>query len=624
MGPARSLIVAVVCAVVFAACADSERGDPTPVAATNRGGALQVAMVEPAYQGFDPQASYTPPQFELLRCCLVRTLMTYQGLPNFEGTQPVPDLATDHPSVSTDGRTWTFHLRQGIRYAPPLQNVEVTAGDILRALLRAGASDAGGGPGTQYLASIDGFSEYARGDAETIAGVSTPDEHTLQVRQVRADRSIEHVFAMAFTAPIPPKPGDPTAALGVATGHPFASTFEGGPPQADGYGPFLVATGPYMIEGAEALDHTVPPEEQTPASGFSPGWWFDDPGSLILVRNPSWDSATDPNRPALPDRIEASIAPADNPYPGLSDGSTDFVMGENPPPGVLRDYAGSPELQDRIVTSASNFSRFVTINVAQPPFDDIHVRRATALVFDRETLVFSDTEAIASHLIPDPLVGGLLASWSGFPSIGAAGDVDAARTEMDLSRYGSDGMCTGAACRVNVVPPSEASPAMIKSLRLALRSVGMEPVFREGDCFDPRDHVALCATGWFTDFPDAGNMTVPFLASGRGFQPSLLGSTPRQLERWGYRTHHVPSVDLDYERCATLSGLQAAMCWARLDQLLTSEIVALVPISTAEVVRVRSGDITSFAVDQAFGEPALDRISVTDDEEAGGSPRQDG
>jgi peptide/nickel transport system substrate-binding protein len=611
--PVRSTfgIVAVACAVVLGACADNETPDPTPIAATDRGGALQVAMVEPAYQGFDPQTSFLPAQIELLRCCLVRTLMAYPGLPNFEGTQPVPDLATERPSVSTDGTTWTFQLRPGIHYAPPLQNVEVTTGDIVRALLRSGTSDAAGGPGGQYLLSIDGFAEYARGDAETIAGVSTPDQHTLQIRQVRSDRSIEHVFAMPFTAPIPPTPGDPDAELGVATGHPFASTYEGGPPQADGYGPFLVATGPYMVEGAEELDHTLPPAEQTPASGFSPGWWFDDPGSLVLVRNPSWDGATDPNRPALPDRIEVSIAPADNPYPGLADGSIDLAMGENPPPGVLRDYTRSPELQERVVTSASNISRYVTMNVAQRPFDDIHVRRATAQVLDKGSLMRSDDEAIASHLIPDPLVNGLLSSWSGFPSTGAAGDVDAARAEMDLSAYGSDGMCTGAACRVTVVPPDEAPKAMIMSLDRALRSIGLEPRFREADCRDPQAHVALCVTGWFNDFPDAGNMIVPFLGSGE-FNSSLLGANPRQLERWGYSTRHVPSVDLDYELCATSSGVQAAMCWARLDQLLTSEIVALVPISTGEIIRVRSGDITGFAVDQAFGEPALDRIAITD------------
>ena len=137
---------AFVAAVVFAACATSARDDRAPAAAAG-GGTLQVAMTEPAYHGFDPQASYSQPQFELLRCCLVRTLMTYRGVPNFEGTQPVPDLATGPPSVSTDGKTWTFHLRPGIHYAPPLQDVTVTSGDIVRALLRAGSGQVNGGPG---------------------------------------------------------------------------------------------------------------------------------------------------------------------------------------------------------------------------------------------------------------------------------------------------------------------------------------------------------------------------------------------------------------------------------------------------------------------------------------------
>ena len=250
---AGSLAIVAVSFAVIAACA-SRRSRTGPAQARDEGGTLRVAMMDPAYQGFDPQASYTPPQFEVLRCCLTRTLMTYRGLPNFEGTQPVPDLATGRPSVSTDGTTWTFHLKRGIHYAPPLQDLEVKAGDIVRALLRAGTEMPGGGPGAQYLTSIEGFSEFMQGDAESIAGVSTPDDYTLQIRQTSPDRSIEHVFALPLTSPIPPLPGVPDAVLGVATGHPFASTFEGDPPQADGFGPFLVSTGPYMVEGAENLD----------------------------------------------------------------------------------------------------------------------------------------------------------------------------------------------------------------------------------------------------------------------------------------------------------------------------------------------------------------------------------
>ena len=599
----------IAAAVVFAACATSVRDDRAPEAATG-GGTLQVAMTEPAYHGFDPQASYSQSQFELLRCCLVRTLMTYRGVPNFEGTQPVPDLATGPPSVSVDGKTWTFHLRPGIHYAPPLQDVEVTSGDVVRALLRAGSGQVNGGPGIAYLGSIEGFDEYVDGRAATIAGVSTPDDLTLQVHQIRSDRSIEHLFAMAFTSPIPPFPNDPDAALGVAAGHPFSSTFEGGPPKADGYGPFLVSTGPYMIEGSESLDLTVPPDEQTPTSGFTPGWWFDDPGSIVLVRNPSWDPATDPNRPALPDRIEIAISPAENPYPLLEDGEIDLVMSENPPPPLLRKYQEAAELQDRIATTAGSATDFLAMNVAEPPFDDVHVRRAVALAVDRASMVQSD-KSITSHLIPDPMVGGLLTAWSPFPTTPDTGDIAEAHAEMDRSRYGANGRCAGADCHAVIRPPDQGAGLAIAALKPALASIGITSEFRESACFDPREYIGICDTGWFADFPDAGNMIVPFLNTEDGFDPSHLGASQEQLRTWGYdQVKRVPSIQIDYERCATLAGVEAAMCWARIDQLLTGELVVAVPISSADVIRLRSGDIIGFAIDQAFGEPALDRISV--------------
>lgn len=602
--------VAVITTTIASGCRPiDDRG--AAYATSQGGGTLRVAMADPAYQGFDPQASYTQPQFELLRCCLVRTLMTYRGIPDFAGTQPVPDLATGYPSVSSDGTTWTFRLKRGIHYAPPLEDVEVTAGDIVRAVMRAGSEDAGGGPGAQYLTLIEGFAEYAKGSADAIAGISTPDEYTVRLQETRSDRSIVHLFAMAFTAPIPPSPDDPSAPFGTATGHPFASDFDGGPPDKVGYGPFLVSSGPYMLEGAPDLDLNVPPRQQRPTSSFSPGWWFDDPGSIVLVRNPSWEAATDANRPALADRIEISIMPADNPYRSVETGNIDLVMGENPPPPVLRRYQSSGTLRGRIALTTGNFSRFVTMNAAQPPFDDVHVRRAIALVLDRASLAAANEEPIATHLIPEPMIGSLLSSWNPFPSADDAGDVASAREEMNASRYGAHGTCSDPACRrVRVPHPFDATEAVEEILRAGLRSIGIHPIFRAVDCADPRTRAGLCMTGWFTDFPDAGNMVVPFLYSDEGFNPTHLGASPQQLRRWGYDTRRVPNVDSDHERCASLAGVQAAMCWARLDQLLTSELAALVPISSVEIVRVRGAGVAEYSLDQAFGEPSLDRIAV--------------
>ena len=60
----------------------------------------------------------------------------------------------------------------------------------------------------------------------------------------------------------------------------------------------MVASGPYMFEGSDQLDFSVPADEQEPVAGYIPG------RSIMMVRNPSWDASTDDLRPAYVDRIE--------------------------------------------------------------------------------------------------------------------------------------------------------------------------------------------------------------------------------------------------------------------------------------------------------------------------------
>src|SRR5439155_13588489 len=123
---------------------------------------------------------------------------------------------------------------------------------------------------------------------ESISGLEAPDHTTLRVHLVRPTGDLGERFSLAATAPIPPKPSDPDAPLGVATGH------------DDDDGGFLVATGPYMLERGADLDFSLPPAQQRPASGLVPG------EEITLVRNPSWDPASDGLRGAYADRIEVS------------------------------------------------------------------------------------------------------------------------------------------------------------------------------------------------------------------------------------------------------------------------------------------------------------------------------
>jgi ABC-type transport system substrate-binding protein len=247
-----------------------------PASEAPHGGTLRVGMSDPTFFSMDPQREYSGTTWELFRCCLLRTLMSYSDLNGQPGTQPQPDLAAAPPVVSLDGTTWTFRLRPGLHYAPPLQDVPITSSDIVRALLRLGDPATGQEGLAGYFSLIDGYAAYMSGDAETISGLETPDPLTLRIRETQPDATLPYLLAMADSAPIPPMPGHPDERFGVATGH----VQDGDVTHVGGYGRFLVASGPYMFEGSPSLDFSVPPDQQTPVSGYSP-WRVSHTGETV-------------------------------------------------------------------------------------------------------------------------------------------------------------------------------------------------------------------------------------------------------------------------------------------------------------------------------------------------------
>ena len=104
----RSLLVAL---LLVASCTGGGTTGTSAPPNAGSGGTLRVGMTGAPYFGLDPQYEWFFATWEILRCCLVRTLMSYDGTSGVTGTEPKPDLAAAPPDVSTDGLTWTFHLR---------------------------------------------------------------------------------------------------------------------------------------------------------------------------------------------------------------------------------------------------------------------------------------------------------------------------------------------------------------------------------------------------------------------------------------------------------------------------------------------------------------------------------
>jgi peptide/nickel transport system substrate-binding protein len=572
-----------------------------------RGGTLRVASAQDFWETYiapdgsadytlDPQVALDSTSWELFRCCLLRTLMSFNGRPTSQGGAELrPDLADGMPEVSSDGLTWTFRLKPGIRYAPAYEGREVVAADIVRALERNFASSTPswaeawspilGTYAGHYEPLIAGTTAFKDGKADSISGLETPDDHTLVVHLTEPAGDLGIRFALAATAPIP---------AGAADGH------------DDGYGPFLAASGPYMLQ------------EYVPGT------------SITLVRNPSWDPATDDLREAYVDRIEIASLDPDAAFRKLEAGEVDLVFDVSPGPEVIDRFRGDPELEHNVAVFPIDGNGYVTLNIAQPPFDDVHVRKALSLALDKTVLREAAKGFLlepwvikpATHVAPDFLENNLLLGYDPYETPGDHGDLEAARAEMAQSSYDSDGdgTCDGPPCSgVRAIAPADPSwREAAESVRSRLAELGIDLDFTEVDGpppLSPERHVGLVLfTTWVRDFPGGASYFPPLFHSSSIVSGccngSLVGASAEQLETWGYETTSVASVDSKLATCQTLVGGEAFQCWAELDQMLMEEVVPIVPFAASDAVRVASGRVLELVIDQAFLNPALDRIAL--------------
>ena len=83
----------------------------------------------------DTADAYSPVSWALART-YARTLYAYQSSTVAEKAgRPAPDLASEPPKISSDGTVYTFTLRKGVKWAPPV-NRELKAQDFVYALDR--------------------------------------------------------------------------------------------------------------------------------------------------------------------------------------------------------------------------------------------------------------------------------------------------------------------------------------------------------------------------------------------------------------------------------------------------------------------------------------------------------
>jgi peptide/nickel transport system substrate-binding protein len=556
---------------------------------------------------FDPTGEYLGNAWAIYSNLLLRSLIGYKHQPGAAGNQLVGDLAVSVPHPTDGGLTYTYRLRPGVRFGPPV-NRAVTSKDVVYALERL-ANPKDGGEYPFYYTVIKGWDAYANGSAKTISGLTTPNDSTLVVHLTQPTGDFNLRMSLDATAPIPPEMG---------------RCFEGKP---GSYGRDLISSGPYMIQGTAASFSGC--SSLKPWSGYGGA----DGNHLVLVRNPNYEQRTDPYRKNYPDRFVFTIdSNADDIYARVQAGQLEDEVA-SPQPKTIRQYATNAALKRRVLPNVGDRTWYLMMNLTQRPFDDIHVRKAMNLIIDKAALQKAWggplVGSVATHIAPPNIYNGGLAEYDPYSTPNESGDVGKAQSEMKQSRYdpGHSGKCTAAVCKrvLMVGDVRSVDNRMIPVIESDAAKIGITFTVRQiNGAYTTIQNTSKNIPfserpGWGKDYADPYTFFGELFDSGAiiaqgNSDYSLVGITPRlnRQKKLGLTgdLKNVPSVDAEITTCETKTGQARIGCWENLDRKMMTKIVPWVPYLWANNVTIVGPKVAHWNYDQFADGSAYSQVAV--------------
>jgi peptide/nickel transport system substrate-binding protein len=191
-------LVFVLAFSVTAACASS--GTTSNSATPVKGGTLHIVNGDDV-DFLDTADAYSPVSWALERA-YARTLYAHQSSTDTtKAGTPAPDLAAGPPKITGNGTIYTFTLRQGVMWGPPV-NRPLKAQDFVYGLQRMFDTKTPSS-GQPYALLIAGTDEFAAGSATTISGIQAPDDKTVVITLKQAAGDFLSILSMGFFAPVP-------------------------------------------------------------------------------------------------------------------------------------------------------------------------------------------------------------------------------------------------------------------------------------------------------------------------------------------------------------------------------------------------------------------------------------
>jgi peptide/nickel transport system substrate-binding protein len=591
--PARSsaAVVATGLALVMSACGSGSKASPPSGsgagghyndasskivnASTKTGGTLKLATASD-FDSTDAGDTYYA-WTQNFMTYYTRPLVTFKRAPGTAGNEVVGDLASTW-DVSADGLTWTFHLRQGVKYE---NGDTVKAADVIYGMERSNWGQDTLKNGPNYLFThVEDATKYKGPYLDTnpsdgVSGLTAPDDNTVQIKLTAPFADLPFVLTFPGSSPVP-RTADKGSQYKL---HPLS-------------------LGPYSFDG-----------------DYVPG------ASVKLKKNPNWDPKTDPDKlhPQLVDAVDLQIGLKQDELDNqLLAGSIDLDLqaaglGQTARTKVLNDTQGQKNQADSALTGREWYAQFNTDKSS--PFSDLHCRKAVEFLLNKTPLQAAyggpATGDIATTLMPPNMAG--YTKFDAYPDTAGddkgTGNLAKAKAEMAQCSQPT-GFSTKITARTERKYELDSAQSIIEQLKQLSITATLDDhptkqyfnTYAGAPDYVNKNGVGIMMGGWQPDWNDGYGMMEQVITKD-GVHPQGGGTNLSQYSN--------PQIeDLFAQAGKETDPAKRNAIWGQIDKLNMDD-ATLIPIVYVKTLDFRPKQLTNVYIWQAYGTYDLSQIGLS-------------
>jgi oligopeptide transport system substrate-binding protein len=308
------------------------------------GAAMALALAGPVLaddildRGIGSEWSSLDPQVNFDAAAGWIQMDVYEGLVNFDAAGKIIGGAAESWEASADGKTYTFHLRDGLKWS---NGDPLVAQDFVNGVLRTLNPDTISEKGYYFYSTIKvkGAEALANGETKDPAtlGVTAPDDRTVVIEM---ETPAPHILDLMGAFQLAPLHSPSFTAGGAAV---FIDPAR------------VVSNGAYVIKEVVPQSH------------------------VLLEKNPNYWDAANVKIPFVKYHVTEDVGTELKRYQA---GEIDITY-DIPLADLERLQAETP---DEVMVFASTYLIYYSFNLSHPELQNIDLRRALTLALDREVL----------------------------------------------------------------------------------------------------------------------------------------------------------------------------------------------------------------------------------------------